>query len=100
MKWNDVDGSGRGVFQHLGNTTEFLLSREEADWMHVAQNTDKWRGLLNTLMNLRIITCEEFPDYLSNYQLWSCAPYSYLDGTLDFLEDNRSQNLPYTKQKC
>jgi hypothetical protein len=60
----------------LRNTTQFLLSWEEADWMHVAQNRDKWRGLMHTLMNLLVIIWREFPNYLSNYQLVKkgCAP--------------------------
>jgi len=27
---------------------------EGVDWMHLAQKRDQWRGLLNTVMNLRV----------------------------------------------
>jgi hypothetical protein len=27
---------------------------EDVDWMHLAQNRDQWRALMNALMNLRI----------------------------------------------
>jgi hypothetical protein len=26
----------------------------DVDWIHLAQNTDKWRALVNTVMNLRV----------------------------------------------
>jgi hypothetical protein len=25
------------------------------DWMHLAQNREQWRALVNTIMNLRVI---------------------------------------------
>jgi len=28
--------------------------REGLDWMHLAQDRDKWRAVLNTVMNLKI----------------------------------------------
>ena len=30
------------------------------DWIHLAQDTDKWRALVNMLMNLHGIKCGEF----------------------------------------
>jgi hypothetical protein len=27
---------------------------EAVEWMHVAQDRDQWRGLVNTVMNLRV----------------------------------------------
>jgi hypothetical protein len=27
---------------------------ERVDWMHVTQDRDQWRGLANTVMNLRV----------------------------------------------
>jgi hypothetical protein len=27
---------------------------EDADWIHLAQDRDRWRALVNTVMNLRI----------------------------------------------
>jgi len=29
------------------------IGYEDVDWMHLAQNREQWRALLNTLMNLR-----------------------------------------------
>jgi hypothetical protein len=30
------------------------LEWEVVDWIHVAQNRDQWRALVNTVMNLRV----------------------------------------------
>jgi hypothetical protein len=27
---------------------------EDVDWMHLAQDTDQWQAVVNTVMNLRI----------------------------------------------
>jgi hypothetical protein len=29
------------------------IGREGVDWMHLAENSDHWRALVNTVMNLR-----------------------------------------------
>jgi hypothetical protein len=31
-----------------------LVWRPELDWIHLAQDRDRWRALVNTVMNLRI----------------------------------------------
>lgn len=51
----------------LKNMTEFLLSWEDPDWMYVAQNRDKCRGIANTLMNLQAKTCGEFLEKLRKW---------------------------------
>jgi hypothetical protein len=28
---------------------------EGVDWIHVAQDTDQWRAVVNTVMNLRVL---------------------------------------------
>jgi hypothetical protein len=35
---------------------EWILGkqREVVDWMQLAQNRDKWRAVVNTVMNLRV----------------------------------------------
>jgi hypothetical protein len=30
------------------------IGREGVDWIHLAQDRDSWRGLVNTVMNLRV----------------------------------------------
>jgi hypothetical protein len=36
---------------------------EDVDWIHWAQDRDRWRALMNTVMNLRgSIKCGEFLD--------------------------------------
>jgi hypothetical protein len=30
------------------------IGYEDMDWVHVAQNKDKWWNLVNTIMNLRV----------------------------------------------
>jgi hypothetical protein len=40
------------------------------DWMHLAQNRDQWRDLVNTVMNLwGSIRGEKFFDYQNDYYL-------------------------------
>jgi hypothetical protein len=31
------------------------MGREGVDWMHLAQDSDKWRAVVNTVMNLRVL---------------------------------------------
>jgi hypothetical protein len=35
--------------------SEWILARL-ADWIKLAQDTDRWRALVNTVMNLRVLT--------------------------------------------
>jgi hypothetical protein len=37
------------------------------DWMHVTQDRDKWRAVVNTVTNLRVVQkAGEFLDWLSD----------------------------------
>jgi hypothetical protein len=31
------------------------ISWESVDWMHMAQDRDQWRAVVNTVMNLRVL---------------------------------------------
>jgi hypothetical protein len=44
----DVDGEG--------NTGMYLreIGWEDVDWMHLAQDMDQWRAVVNMVMNLRV----------------------------------------------
>jgi hypothetical protein len=46
---------GRLGHKWVGNTTLDLreLVWEGVDWMHLVQDRDQWRALVNTVMNLR-----------------------------------------------
>jgi hypothetical protein len=52
---------------------------EGMEWIDLAQNMDRWRVLVNAVMNLRgSIKCGEFLDWLRNGQLLKkdCAAWS------------------------
>jgi hypothetical protein len=40
---------------------------EGVDWIHLAQDRDKWRAVLNTAMSLQIPYNSGKLEYLSNY---------------------------------
>jgi hypothetical protein len=39
------------------------------DWIDLAQDSDKWRAVVNTVMNLQFLNRLEFVDGLRNYLL-------------------------------
>jgi hypothetical protein len=39
------------------------------DWIDLAQDRDKWRALVKTVMNLRFLKCWEVSEWLHNWQL-------------------------------
>jgi hypothetical protein len=50
---------------------------EGVDWMHVAQDRNKWRDVVNTVMNLRV------PRKAGNF-LTSCVTISFSRRTLPY----------------
>jgi hypothetical protein len=42
--------------EQKGNTTTDLkeIDRKDVEWIHVAQDRDQWRTLMNTVMNLQV----------------------------------------------
>jgi hypothetical protein len=53
QRFREPEDSGILVLLHVG-----ILSHRESlktsIWMHLAQDTDQWRALVNTVMNLRV----------------------------------------------
>jgi len=46
-----------------------VIGWEDVEWMHLAQNNDRWQALLNTVMNLSSIKGREFRELLSDLLL-------------------------------
>jgi hypothetical protein len=44
---------GKKPFERPKRTREDKIRVYDVDWIHLDQNRDKWRALLNTIMNLR-----------------------------------------------
>jgi len=54
--------------EDLGNDGSITMVLREivwkgVDWIHLAQDTDQWRDLVNTVMNLRV------PEKAGNFRL-------------------------------
>jgi hypothetical protein len=51
-----VHGGGEGCIQHFGWEDNIKMDLEigfgDVDWIHWAQDRDRWRALVNTVMNL------------------------------------------------
>jgi hypothetical protein len=45
-------GRPRGRWEDIIRMDLGEIGWEVADWMHLAQDTDQWRDLVNTVMNL------------------------------------------------
>jgi hypothetical protein len=46
-----VGGGGCGVDSPEGD----LLGEGSVEWIHLAQDRDRWRALVNAVMNLRVL---------------------------------------------
>jgi hypothetical protein len=48
---------GRDYSEHLDVDGKIILEWigwEDVDWIHLAQDRDQWRAVVNTVMNLRV----------------------------------------------
>jgi hypothetical protein len=50
---------GRYHSEHIGTDGRIIkdvrgIRWESVDWMHLAQDRDQWRALVNTVMNLQV----------------------------------------------
>jgi hypothetical protein len=52
MRWSGNDARRRRKDNIRMDLRE--IGWEGVDWMHVAQDMDQWRALVNTVMNLRV----------------------------------------------
>jgi hypothetical protein len=53
-----VNTKGRDNSEDLGVDGNFYLREigwEGVDWMHLAQDMDNWRAVVNTVMNFRVL---------------------------------------------
>jgi len=48
--WGDPDADGRIILRWIFRKWEGVVG----DWMELAQDRDKWRALVSTVMNLRV----------------------------------------------
>jgi hypothetical protein len=56
----------------------------EGDWMHVAQDRDQWRALVNTVMNLRV--SQKAGDFLSSRVTVSLSRRTPLHAVCHFVD--------------
>jgi hypothetical protein len=48
--------------------TKWVLKKQSVDWIHLAQDRDKWRAVVSTVIEPSVsIKYEEFLEYLRNY---------------------------------
>jgi hypothetical protein len=52
--WHDCEGSGN-VYRLLIGKTEEEKGLSGVNWIGIAQEGDKWRALVNAVMNLRFL---------------------------------------------
>jgi hypothetical protein len=55
---------------------------EVEDWIHLAQDRDQWRGLMNTAMKLRVLLRTE--DFLASFFTVSFSRRTLLCGVIAF----------------
>ena len=48
--WGDPDADGRIILRWIFRKWEGVVG----DWMELAQNRDRWRALVSTVMNFRV----------------------------------------------